>query len=284
MNDIAYLDATAQAELVRSKQVKPIELVEAAIERIERLNPQLNAVITPLYENARRTANGKVPAGPFTGVPFLIKDLGPMYAGARQSLGLRVPQGLGRADRQRAHPPPEGRRPHPRRQDQHAGVRPGPHDRAAPLRAQPQPLEHRAQHRRLQRRLSGGGGGRDGADGPRQRRRRLHPHPRFLLRPLRPQADARQGHPRPNSRRLDERPHQRPRHHPHRPRLRRPPGRDARLGAGRPVHRPGAGAPLRRRSRRGPRPPAHRLHHGGRHGHARPRATTWRPFTTRRNC
>jgi amidase len=87
MNDIAFLDASAQAELVRSKQVKPIELVDAAIERIERLNPQLNAVITPMYDEARRVANGKLPAGPFTGVPFLMKDLGAMYAGVRQAMG-----------------------------------------------------------------------------------------------------------------------------------------------------------------------------------------------------
>jgi amidase len=87
MNDIAFLDATAQAELVRTKQVKPIELVDGAIERIERLNPQLNAVITPMYEEARRVACGKLPAGPFTGVPFLMKDLGAMYAGVRQAMG-----------------------------------------------------------------------------------------------------------------------------------------------------------------------------------------------------
>ncbi len=87
MNDIAFLDATAQAELVRTKQVKPIELVDGAIERIERLNPQLNAVITPMYDEARRVASGKLPAGPFTGVPFLMKDLGAMYAGVRQAMG-----------------------------------------------------------------------------------------------------------------------------------------------------------------------------------------------------
>ena len=46
--DLAFYDATAQAELVRNKDVQPIELVEAAIERIERLNPTLNAVITPM--------------------------------------------------------------------------------------------------------------------------------------------------------------------------------------------------------------------------------------------
>ena len=55
MNDLWRLDATAQAELVRDEQVTPIELVEAAIERIERLNPKLNAVVTPMFDaRARR--------------------------------------------------------------------------------------------------------------------------------------------------------------------------------------------------------------------------------------
>lgn len=85
MNDIALLDATAQAELVRDKQIKPSELLEAAIERIERLNPQINAVVTPMYDEARRTAEGNLPDGPFTGVPFLLKDLGAGYAGVRQT-------------------------------------------------------------------------------------------------------------------------------------------------------------------------------------------------------
>ena len=87
MNDIALLDATAQAELVRTKQVKPIELVEATIERIERVNPQINAVVTPMYDIARKIAEGPLPEGPFTGVPFLMKDLGPMYAGIRFTSG-----------------------------------------------------------------------------------------------------------------------------------------------------------------------------------------------------
>lgn len=86
-DEFAFMDATAQAELVRSKQVKPIELVESAIERIERLNPRLNAVITPMYEEARRIANGEVAKGPFTGVPYLIKDLLAEYAGVRLSEG-----------------------------------------------------------------------------------------------------------------------------------------------------------------------------------------------------
>ncbi|RJP33821.1 MAG: amidase [Actinobacteria bacterium] len=85
--ETAWLDATAQAELVRSKEVKPIELVEAAIERIERLNPQLNAVITPMYDLAREGAAGELPRGPFTGVPFLLKDLMAAYGGVRMAWG-----------------------------------------------------------------------------------------------------------------------------------------------------------------------------------------------------
>jgi len=68
---------------VRRKQVKPIELVEAAIKRIERINPAINAVITPMYDEARNAANRPLPDGPFTGVPFLLKDLLAAYAGVR---------------------------------------------------------------------------------------------------------------------------------------------------------------------------------------------------------
>ncbi|TET16109.1 MAG: amidase, partial [Dehalococcoidia bacterium] len=87
MDAFVDLDATAQAELVRRKEVKPIELVDAAIERIERLNPTLNAVITPMYEQARAIAKGELPDGPFTGVPFLLKDIYASYAGVRLTFG-----------------------------------------------------------------------------------------------------------------------------------------------------------------------------------------------------
>jgi Asp-tRNA(Asn)/Glu-tRNA(Gln) amidotransferase A subunit family amidase len=81
------LDGTAPAELVREKSVRPIELVEAAIKRIERLNPKLNAVVTPMYDRARAEASVAVPEGPFAGVPFLLKDLLAEYAGVRFTEG-----------------------------------------------------------------------------------------------------------------------------------------------------------------------------------------------------
>ena len=86
-DDLPLMDATAQAELVRSTEVKPVELVDAAIERIERVNPALNAVVTEMYEEARETASRALPDGPFTGVPFLLKDFLAEYAGVRFTEG-----------------------------------------------------------------------------------------------------------------------------------------------------------------------------------------------------
>ncbi len=79
--DTAWLDATAQAELVRKKEVSPAELVGEAIARMEKLNPHLNAVIHELYDRARDEAVGELPDGPFRGVPFLLKDFGAELAG-----------------------------------------------------------------------------------------------------------------------------------------------------------------------------------------------------------
>jgi amidase len=76
-------DATALAGLIRRGEVSALEVSEAAIEVIAAQNPILNAVITPLFDEARRTASAPLPDGPFAGVPFLLKDLMAEYAGAR---------------------------------------------------------------------------------------------------------------------------------------------------------------------------------------------------------
>jgi Asp-tRNA(Asn)/Glu-tRNA(Gln) amidotransferase A subunit family amidase len=72
--DPLLLDATGQAALVRSGEITPAELVDEAISCIERLNPELNAVVIPLFDKARTEAN-TTPDGPFRGVPYLLKDL-----------------------------------------------------------------------------------------------------------------------------------------------------------------------------------------------------------------
>jgi Asp-tRNA(Asn)/Glu-tRNA(Gln) amidotransferase A subunit family amidase len=92
------LDATAQAELVRTGQASPEELAEEAIERIEKLNPALNAVIIPLFEKARAEARS-APDGPFRGVPYLMKDLSLVSKGDLTSQGILGAKAAGyRAD------------------------------------------------------------------------------------------------------------------------------------------------------------------------------------------
>jgi amidase len=89
INDVAFLDATAQAELVALGKLSARELVEAAIQRIERVNPQLNAVIHERFERARTEASN-AGAGPFAGVPFLVKDAVCHTAGDPFHAGMRA--------------------------------------------------------------------------------------------------------------------------------------------------------------------------------------------------
>jgi amidase len=86
--ELTLLDATAQAELVRRGEVSPAELVEAAIGRIEKVNPRLDAVIRTRFGEARAEAAGKLPDGPFRGVPILFKDLGCTVAGEVTAFGV----------------------------------------------------------------------------------------------------------------------------------------------------------------------------------------------------
>ncbi|HAP78401.1 MAG TPA: amidase, partial [Acidimicrobiaceae bacterium] len=89
-DDTRWLDATDQAALVRRGEVTATELLEAAIERIEAIDPILNAVTIRWFDHARDIAAGDVPAGPFRGVPFLLKDLWAHYAGQTLSNGCQV--------------------------------------------------------------------------------------------------------------------------------------------------------------------------------------------------
>ncbi len=88
VTDMTWLDATDQAALVRRGEASPAELVEAAIARIEALNPRLDAVIRTRFEQALAQAAGALPDGPFRGVPILLKDLGCVVAGEVTASGL----------------------------------------------------------------------------------------------------------------------------------------------------------------------------------------------------
>src|ERR1051325_513799 len=90
--DYSRHDGVGLAGLVARGEVSPVELVDAAIAAIERHNGALNAVVFKAYEEARRTAAGALPDGPFKGVPFLIKDLRRRVAGWPCSAGRQVAQ------------------------------------------------------------------------------------------------------------------------------------------------------------------------------------------------
>jgi amidase len=95
MTDLSLLDATAQAELVRNGDASAAELVDTAIERIEKLNGDVNAVIHPLYDRARSAVQRGLPAGPFTGVPIVVKDLDGTLAGAPYHAGNKALKAAG---------------------------------------------------------------------------------------------------------------------------------------------------------------------------------------------
>jgi amidase len=88
-DDYESYDAVARAARVSDGDVKPRELIEAAIARAERRNPAINAIVIPMYDEGRRVAEAP-PDGPFRGVPFLLKDLYAMYPGFRTTHGSRL--------------------------------------------------------------------------------------------------------------------------------------------------------------------------------------------------
>ncbi|HET6795172.1 MAG TPA: amidase family protein [Acidimicrobiales bacterium] len=91
----AFLDGCALAELVRRGEASPAELVDEAIARIDKLNPELNAVIRTRFDRAREEAAGELPDGPFRGVPILLKDLVCYAAGEPVHEGMRLLKEVG---------------------------------------------------------------------------------------------------------------------------------------------------------------------------------------------
>lgn len=88
-DELATLDAVDQANLVKRGEVSPRELVEAAIRRIEAVNPKINAVIDFRFEKALALAGSRdLPNGPLKGVPTLVKDVA--IAGEANYLGSRL--------------------------------------------------------------------------------------------------------------------------------------------------------------------------------------------------
>ena len=89
--ELARTDAVALADLIREGYLSPVEAVQATIDRIERLNGDLNAVIHKQYEKALDlAASPDLPDGPFRGVPMLIKDLWATEVGQPHHAGIQA--------------------------------------------------------------------------------------------------------------------------------------------------------------------------------------------------
>ncbi|WP_448955531.1 amidase [Labrys neptuniae] len=73
--ELATMDLIEQADLIRSGEATAGELVEAAIARIEAVEPEVNALVLKLYDAGRAEAAAAPKTTPFAGVPFLVKDL-----------------------------------------------------------------------------------------------------------------------------------------------------------------------------------------------------------------
>jgi amidase len=89
VDELAWVDAVGQAELVRRGEVSPLELVEGALRRIERTDPKLHAITALIADNARIAATDpNLPAGPFRGVPLLLKDIAVRQSGVPHWQGV----------------------------------------------------------------------------------------------------------------------------------------------------------------------------------------------------
>lgn len=89
IDDYTECDGLELARRVREREVSAEELLDTAITRAEHINPKINAIIQPLYDYGRDAIRLGLPEGPFTGVPFLVKDLINSFAGTPQRMGSR---------------------------------------------------------------------------------------------------------------------------------------------------------------------------------------------------
>lgn len=90
LGDYETYDALGLADLVAKNEVSPTTLLEGAIARIEKVNPRINAIASLAVDAAMASIDRGVPAGPFRGVPFLLKDLGAAAIDVPSNLGSRL--------------------------------------------------------------------------------------------------------------------------------------------------------------------------------------------------
>ena len=193
--DLCFLSAIDAATAIRQKRLSPVTLVDAFIDRIERLDPKLNAFCTPAFD----TAPAERPCGR-GGRPTRRRPRPPPRSpgsrqGCRHHPGDQDHLGLSTQRTQHTHRgralrrAPQGRRRHRPRQDQHPRVRLEGRNRQPDIRPYLQSLEPRSDPRRIQRRHRRRDCRRLRSARHRHRWRRLHPYPGQLLRHFRTQAN-----------------------------------------------------------------------------------------------
>ena len=198
-DDIAWMPATEMAAAIRAKKLSPVEVTRALLERIDAINPAINAYV-PRHaatwrceqaqagrgrRHARRRARRRC-----TACPSRSRTSSTCRA-CRRRRARSSTRTTSRTVGVLREAPDRVRRRRASRQDEHARVRLHPDDREQALRRDAQPVGHDAHARRLERRRRGRRGGGPRADRAQQRRRRQHPHPGVDLRRLRHQADVR---------------------------------------------------------------------------------------------
>ncbi len=88
--EYTHYDGIGLAELIEKGEVSPVEVLEETITRTERINPKINAVITEMYDEAKRNIESGLGEGPFKGVPIMLKDILQLYKGARYTMGSKL--------------------------------------------------------------------------------------------------------------------------------------------------------------------------------------------------
>ena len=93
LEEYSRYDGVALADLVRKRVVSPKELAHLFVEAVEKVNPKINAIIEVYQDRVEALDDHPIPAGPFAGVPFLMKDIGAGEGGRLQESGSRLMKG-----------------------------------------------------------------------------------------------------------------------------------------------------------------------------------------------
>jgi amidase len=93
LTEYSSCDGVALADLVRKREVSPKELAHLFAEAVEKVNPRINAVIEVYFDRIEGLDDHAISAGPFAGVPFLMKDIGAGESGRHQESGSRLMEG-----------------------------------------------------------------------------------------------------------------------------------------------------------------------------------------------